>query len=52
MALPFFCECLRDDLGLEALLDIHLLEATVSSSNSFMRAISEASMPPNLERHL
>lgn len=29
MALPLFCECLRNDLGLEALLGIHLLEAPV-----------------------
>ena len=29
MALPFFCERLRNDLSLEALLDIHLLEAPV-----------------------
>jgi hypothetical protein len=29
MALPFFCERLRDDLGLEALLGIHLLEASI-----------------------
>jgi hypothetical protein len=30
MALPFFCECLRDDLGLETLFDVHLLEAPVA----------------------
>jgi hypothetical protein len=29
MALPLLCECLRDDLGFEALLGIHLLEAPV-----------------------
>jgi hypothetical protein len=29
MALPFFCECLRDDLGLEALFDVHFLEVPV-----------------------
>jgi len=29
MALPFFCQRLRDDLGLEALFDVHLLEAPV-----------------------
>jgi hypothetical protein len=29
MALPLFCQCLRDDLGLEPLLGIHLLQAPV-----------------------
>ncbi len=29
MALPLFCHGLGDDLGLEALLGIHLLESTV-----------------------
>ena len=52
MALPLFCERLGHDLGLEALLSVHLLEPTFSSSNSFMRAMRDASMPPNLDRHL
>lgn len=29
MALPFFCQGLRDDLGLQALLGIHFLQAPV-----------------------
>ncbi len=29
MALPLFCHCFGDDLGLEALLGIHLLESAV-----------------------
>lgn len=29
MALPLFCHGLGDDLGLEALLGIHFLEATI-----------------------
>src|SRR5438094_2998770 len=29
MALPFFCERLRDNLGLETLLRVHLLQAPV-----------------------
>jgi hypothetical protein len=39
-------------LRLEARLDIHLLEAAVFFLQLLIRAINEASMPPNLERHL
>ena len=47
-----FCEHLCDDLGLEALLVVNLLRRRLSSSSSFMRTISEAFIPPKLERYL
>jgi hypothetical protein len=53
MASSLFCHRFLDDLGLQALLGVHLfLRRRFSSSNSRRRAINEAFMPPNLARHL
>ncbi|MEG1280886.1 MAG: hypothetical protein RSD57_10585 [Comamonas sp.] len=47
-----FRESLRNDFGPELLLNVHLARRLLSSSSSLFRAMSGASIPPNLARHL